>query len=105
MKRAAVSRLRRIYLASSWRNMQQPALVAWLRDIGHEVYDFRNPGPGDNGFSWKSIDPNWERWTGPEYLRALDTPVAAGGFASDMAGLKMGRYMCSAFAVRTLGAS
>ena len=69
MKRAAVSRLRRIYLASSWRNMQQPALVAWLRDIGHEVYDFRNPGPGDNGFSWKSIDPNWERWTGPEYLR------------------------------------
>ncbi len=79
--------MKRIYLASSWRNLQQPALVGWLRDIGHQVYDFRNPGPGDNGFSWSSIDPGWLTWTADEYIRALRHPIASRGFGSDMTGL------------------
>jgi hypothetical protein len=42
----------RIYLASSWRNKEQPTLLAFLRDKGHEVYDFRNPPGGiPNGFN------------------------------------------------------
>ena len=45
----------RIYLASSWRNPRQPEVLAALRADGHEVYDFRNPAPGDNGFSWREI--------------------------------------------------
>ena len=44
----------RIYVASSWRNeARQQATVHALRGAGHEVYDFRNPAPGDTGFSWR----------------------------------------------------
>lgn len=32
---------RRIYVASSWRNLVQPGVVTILRRLGHEVYDFR----------------------------------------------------------------
>lgn len=74
---------RRIYLASSWRNARQPAVLAALREAGHEVYDFRNPHPGNTGFQWSEIDPNWENWSIPEYLSALMHPIAAEGFAND----------------------
>lgn len=43
----------RIYLASSWRNELQPAVLRELRIVGHEVYDFRNPAPGNTGFGWR----------------------------------------------------
>jgi hypothetical protein len=33
----------KIYVASSWRNAEQPEIVGLLRDLGHEVYDFKNP--------------------------------------------------------------
>lgn len=79
----------RIYLASSWRNPDQPALVDILRKKGHEVYDFRNPPNGVPGFSWSSIDPNWENWTAREYRDALTThPVAALGYQNDMRGME-----------------
>lgn len=39
----------KIYLASSWRNERQPAVLAALREAGHEVYDFRNPAPRHEG--------------------------------------------------------
>ena len=78
---------RRIYLASSWRNPHQPHVVSWLRGVGHEVYDFRNPTPGDNGFSWESIDPEWENWTPAQYLAALKTDVAHAGYWNDKSGL------------------
>ncbi len=73
----------RIYVASSWRNQHQPGVVAALRAAGHEVYDFRNPRPGDNGFHWSEIDPNWQNWTVAEYRDALKHPLAEAGFASD----------------------
>ena len=41
-----------IYVASSWRNAMQPAIVAALRRWGHEVYDFKNPAPNSIGSCW-----------------------------------------------------
>jgi hypothetical protein len=51
--------------------------------MGHEVYDFRNPAPGDKGFAWSEIDPNWLNWTPEEFCAALRHPVAQDGFAKD----------------------
>jgi len=73
-----------IYVASSWRNIYQPETVETLRALGHEVYDFRNPAPGDHGFAWKQVHPKpCEEWTLPEYLEALDHPIAQEGFRKD----------------------
>lgn len=74
----------KIYVASSWRNAYQPTAVAALRSAGFEVYDFRNPRPGDHGFAWSDIDPDWKNWTTDQYAEALTHPVAAAGFKSDM---------------------
>jgi hypothetical protein len=75
----------RIYAASSWRNQNQPAVVAALREAGHEVYDFRNPFNGRPGFAWSEIDPNWQTWTAAKYRELLTTsPIAAAGYVSDL---------------------
>ncbi len=77
-----------IYLASSWRNPFQQELVRLLRSWGHEVYDFRNPSPGNNGFHWSEIDPEWEDWTVHSYKKALRNPIAQDGFDTDMEALE-----------------
>jgi hypothetical protein len=61
--------------------------VATLRADGHEVYDFREPAPGQSGFSWAEIDPRWEAWTPAEMATALRHPIARRGFSWDMAAL------------------
>jgi nucleoside 2-deoxyribosyltransferase len=77
----------KIYLASSWRNEEQPALLKRLRKEGHIVYDFRHPeGPdhSNKGFSWREIDPNWKNWSFAEYARALQwSSVAKKGYELD----------------------
>jgi hypothetical protein len=83
----------RIYLASSWRNEHQPRVLAELRALGHEVYDFRNPqvqgppGVPADGFSWKQTDPTWGSRLSPDivdrYKRMLSHPRASEGFAAD----------------------
>lgn len=84
----------RIYLASSWRNPQQPDLVVALRMAGHEVYDFRNPdvqgppGGRGRGFGWAEIDPAWKTWTPEQFREALDHPIADAGFGSDLAAME-----------------
>jgi hypothetical protein len=75
--------VRRVYLASSWRNSLQPEVVASLREAGHEVYDFRNPAPGNHGFHWSEIDPEWQAWNQHTYREALQHPIADTGFAAD----------------------
>jgi len=75
--------VRRIYVASSWKNAIQPPVVAELRRAGYKVYDFRHPLEDDNGFSWSEIDPNWQDWAPEEYLRALSHPAAIRGFGND----------------------
>jgi hypothetical protein len=78
----------RIYVASSWRNRYQPSVVQALRDMGHDVYDFRHPAPGDDGFSWAEIDPAWQSWTPAQYRDALQHPLAQVGFAQDRRALQ-----------------
>lgn len=86
---------KRIYVASSWRNAMQPAVVHALRSAGHLVYDFRHPDGEDallDGFHWSEVMPSYRR-VGPgspeqladvtEYLVALDHPTAEQGFRSD----------------------
>lgn len=81
-------RWRKIYVASSWRNTTQPEVVKALQLDGHMVYDFKNPRPGNNGFGWRQIDPNWENWDVETYRNALDHPIAKAGFASDFNAMK-----------------
>jgi len=76
-----------IYLASSWRNEYQPSVLASLRNDGHEVYDFRNPAPGNTGFNWKQIDSQWEDWNVDAFRNALWSTVAEEGFRADMEAL------------------
>ena len=78
----------RVYVASSWRNTEQPAVVGMLRDAGCDVYDFRNPEPGDTGFSWSKIDPDWQLWTTRAFREVLEHPIAKAGFAKDMRALE-----------------
>lgn len=79
--------MRKIYLASSWRNPEQPRVLAKLRSAGHEVYDFRNPAPGNAGFAWSAIDQNWQAWTPEQFRHCVTDPVAIEGYTFDKAGL------------------
>ena len=72
-----------VYVASSWRNHMQPAIVHVLRAAGIDCYDFRNPAPGVDGFAWSEIDPDWRSWTAEQYVKALDDPIAIEGFRRD----------------------
>ena len=60
-----------IYLASSWKNTYYPSVLAALRAAGHDVYDFRNPGDGTDGFKWSNLDPNWLEWSPEKYKHQL----------------------------------
>lgn len=75
----------KIYVASSWRNVEQPTVVQILRSDGHEVYDFR-----ERGFSWSEVDPDWELWRFDpmKYLAGLNHPAARRGFKKDMDALR-----------------
>jgi hypothetical protein len=78
-----------VYVASSWRNLYQPGIVAVLRAAGIDCYDFRDPANRGavGGFSWKEIDPNWLNWTPAQWRDALRHPIAQNGFANDKGGM------------------
>lgn len=78
----------RVYVASSWRNDLQPWLVQKLRDNGFEVYDFRNPVEGNDGFRWSEIGLASEDCTNTEFIEALSTPTADAGFKLDFDAMK-----------------
>lgn len=74
----------RIYVASSWRNDFQPAVVDRLRAQGHDVYDFKD----SDGFSWREVsDVDESDWDFTGWMNALDHPAAERGFARDMSAL------------------
>lgn len=75
--------MKNVYVASSWRNNAQPQVVAAIRLARHEVYDFKNPRPGNHGFHWSEIDPKWQGWSATAFRSALDHPVARNGFLCD----------------------
>lgn len=74
----------KIYVASSWRNTYQPEVVRRLREVGHEVYDFKD----SEGFHWEEIDPHYKNWNAQEYIEGLKHPAAERGFYRDMDALK-----------------
>ena len=74
----------RIYLASSWRNQHYPVVLETLRAAGHDVYDFRNSGPGEQPFKWKFVDKDYTEWDPVTYREKLGSPLAARQFANDM---------------------
>lgn len=78
----------KIYVASSRRNPYYPEVVKRLREEGHEVYDFRNPPHGGNGFHWTDVDENAPNWTFEEYAKGLHHPLAEKQFAADLDALK-----------------
>jgi len=78
----------KVYVASSWRNLMHPAIVHMLRRIGCEVYDFRNPEPGNDGFRWSEIDPDWKNWDAKRYRDALAHPIAKRGYEHDITALR-----------------
>ena len=78
----------KIYVASSWRNTYYPEVVARLREAGHEVYDFRNPPHGGNGFRWTDIDKNAPNWAFDQYAEGLHHPKAERQFAADLEALE-----------------
>lgn len=83
----------RVYVASSWRNNLQIAVVHALRAAGMEVYDFKNP-PGGTGFKWQQVmhpdlyTPDSNICDADDYIAALQTPIAEAGFNSDMDALR-----------------
>lgn len=75
-----------IYVASSWRNACQPAVVTMLRQVGYTVYDFRQPIPGDSGFHWSSCGFDQTDRSAKlfdRYLSALASPEAVRGYGLD----------------------
>ncbi len=78
----------KLYVASSWRNTRQPEVVTRLRAEGHKVYDFRNPEPGNSGFHWSEIDPDWKQWTPEQFREALINPIALKGFSLDFGAMQ-----------------
>lgn len=76
-----------VYLASSWRNERQPEILSLIRDEGYDVYDFKNPEPGNEGFRWSEIDPDWKNWTPQKYRDALRHPIAQKGYQNDITAL------------------
>jgi len=80
--------MKKIYVASSWRNAIQQTVVDYLRGSGFEVYDFKHPYAGNGGFHWSEIDPDWKNWKTQEFIAALESPIAEAGFENDMAALR-----------------
>src|SRR3546814_14380880 len=73
----------RIYLASSWRNERQPAMVGLLRGWVHEVYDFRNPPHGEGGFAWRRLEADLQGCDARVFRdQLLSHPSAAAGYLS-----------------------
>lgn len=79
----------RIYVASSWKNTRQPVVVGRLRGLGHEVYDFRNPKPGNHGFSWRQCAAPEQLVDGQRFRdEVLTHEVAQAAFDLDMGALR-----------------
>lgn len=80
-----------VYVASSWRNQTQPAIVQILRSAGIACYDFKHPEEA-TGFHWHEVMPDYvpgsEKADAGEYLKALDHPRSIQGFDNDFAAME-----------------
>lgn len=73
-----------IYVASSWRNEFYPEVLIKLREVGFQVYDFRNPPSGDPGFKWSSVSEDFMEWSPKKYREMLKHPKAERQFDNDI---------------------
>ena len=74
----------KIYVASSWRNEFFPEIVSRLRSEGYDVYDFRNPGDGGDGFRWSDVSADWLEWEPQRYRHELmNNPLCQRQFGND----------------------
>jgi hypothetical protein len=76
-----------LYVASSWRNEHQPGVVRLLRNLNYQVYDYRHPCAGDDGFAWSEIDKDWRNWNPQQFSDALLSPISFRGFSFDFASM------------------
>jgi hypothetical protein len=70
--------MRKVYLASSWRNLMYPIALKRLRDAGHEVHDFR-----EGGFQWKELHSEILEMQPIDWLKQIRWPRAKGHFELD----------------------
>ena len=77
----------RVYIASSWRNEQQPEVVRIFKQHGHDVYDFRDEKTGSFVFHWTQVDPCWESWSAEFFSTHLDHELCKQGFCADFGGM------------------
>jgi hypothetical protein len=77
----------RVYVASSWRNSFQQSVVAAIRGIGMEVYDFRHPSEGDYGFSWSQCASKDDLLSPRRFRDVLSLAVPQAAFKKDMTAL------------------
>ena len=73
----------KVYVASSWRNERQPAVVKALRAAGHDVYVFKSPDSAHPTFHWSDIDPKWLHWDEDDLMRGLGHRIAEEAYKSD----------------------
>lgn len=74
----------KIYLASSWRNQgNYPQALHYLRQWGHDVYDFKR-----EAFAWKELGSDWENWNQEQFRAALSTDKSKANFQRDMTALE-----------------
>jgi len=79
--------MKQIYLATSWRNLHHARALMALRNAGHDVYDFKNPVPGNTGFAWHNVDLYGDL-TAPKLRAALNHPIAKQGFEYNFDAMK-----------------
>lgn len=81
--------MKKLYVATSWRNPYQPEIIRIAREMGFDVYDFREPSPGIYGFGWKQIEQApVKEWSYERYREVLAHPIAEEAFERDLAGLQ-----------------
>lgn len=80
-----------VYVASSWRNPVQGAVVEVLRAAKIDCYDFKNPEHA-KGFKWREVMPSavyvgghvaQDSVPADDYVKALQHPRALEGFMHD----------------------
>ena len=75
--------IKKVYVASSWKNDYYTMVVEALLEAGFDVYDFRNPPHGGQGFHWTDIDEDASNWTFKQYKDGLMHPKAYRQFRAD----------------------
>lgn len=74
----------KIYVAISWRHQPYSEVVDRFRELGHEVYDFRNPPKSTGGPHWSDVDPDYLSWNVAQYRKGLKSPRAEQQFANNI---------------------